>query len=241
MRWDHPELGPLSPLAFVPIAEESGLITQLTDFVLLEACRRLAEWHARPGPFASLQMHVNVSASDIAQAGFVSRVMSVLVQTQVDPRRLTLELTENILMERLEAALPALSELRHAGVGLSVDDFGTGYSSLRHLSSLPVNSLKVDRAFVADMREGSKEAAVVQAVVLLGRSLGKAIVAEGIETEAQMEQLRRMGCSTGQGFLLSHPLSPAGVDALLDDLAARTSPRTRSGRSVPYLSLVSGG
>ena len=124
-------------------------------------------------------------------------------------------------MERLEAALPALTELRRLGIGLSVDDFGTGYSSLRHLSKLPVNSLKIDRAFVSDLHRNSDEAAVVGAIVLLGKSLGKAVIAEGIETSEQMSQLRQMGCSTGQGFHLSRPLDPELVDKLLDGLAAR--------------------
>jgi EAL domain-containing protein (putative c-di-GMP-specific phosphodiesterase class I) len=124
-------------------------------------------------------------------------------------------------MERLEAALPMLAELRRLGVGLSVDDFGTGYSSLRHLSSLPIDSLKIDRAFVSDLQPGSNEAAVVQAIVLLGTSLGKSIFAEGIETPEQIEQLRRMGCFAGQGFHLARPLAPAQIDDMLDNLAAQ--------------------
>ena len=121
-------------------------------------------------------------------------------------------------MERLEAALPVLVELRRLGVGLSVDDFGTGYSSLKHLSSLPVNSLKIDRGFVADLQRGSNEAAVVRAIVLLGNSLGKTIIAEGIETEAQMKQLIQMGCGSGQGFHFAPPLAVEVVDTLLDSL-----------------------
>ena len=219
-RWNHPELGAISPLTFIAIAEETGLIIALTDFVLRSACRQLKEWQLRDAAFADLNMHVNVSANDIAHPGLVARVNAAVVDARLEPQHLTLELTENILMERLEAALPSLAELRRLGIGLSVDDFGTGYSSLRHLSSLPVTSLKIDRAFVADLQRGSKEASVVRAIVLLGNSLGKAIIAEGIETQEQMEQLCQMGCSTGQGFHLSRPLAPELVDKMLDGLAA---------------------
>jgi EAL domain-containing protein (putative c-di-GMP-specific phosphodiesterase class I) len=143
-------------------------------------------------------------------------VQAALVEARLEPQYLSLELTENILLERLEQALPTLVDLRRLGIGLSVDDFGTGYSSLRHLSRLPVNSLKIDRALVADLGRGAAEAAVVRAVVLLGNSLGKAIVAEGIETAAQLDELRRMGCSAGQGFHLSRPLAAEQVDRLLE-------------------------
>ncbi len=224
-RWEHPELGAISPVAFIPVAEDAGLMLPLTDFVLRSACNQLRQWHLRHQDFADLNMHVNVSSNDIAHAGFVARVKAPLAAACLQPQHLTIELTENILMERLEAALPMLAELRRCGVGLSVDDFGTGYSSLRHLSSLPVNSLKIDRAFVADLQRGSNETAVVRAIVMLGNSLGKSIIAEGIETREQMEQLRRMGCASGQGFHLSRPLAPELVDQLLDGMAAQGRPQ----------------
>ena len=224
-RWEHPELGTISPMAFIPVAEDAGLIVSLTDFVLRSACNQLRQWQLRHREFADLGMHVNVSGNDIAHAAFVTRVITAVTEAQLQPQHLSLELTENILMERLEAALPKLTELRRLGVGLSVDDFGTGYSSLRHLSSLPVNSLKIDRAFVADLQRGSNEAAVVRAIVLLGNSLGKTIIAEGIETPAQMEQLLQMGCTAGQGFHLSRPLAPALIDQLLDGMAAQAVAR----------------
>ena len=216
-RWQHPELGAISPIAFIAVAEEAGLMVQLTDFMLRTACRQLRQWQQRDRGFAELKMHVNVSGNDIAHGALVARVTAAIDAAGLQPSHLALELTENILMERLEAALPMLTDLRQLGVGLSVDDFGTGYSSLRHLSSLPVNSLKIDRAFIADLQRGSNEAAVVRAIVLLGNSLGKAIIAEGIETAAQLEQLLQMGCAAGQGFYLARPLPPEGIAALLDD------------------------
>jgi diguanylate cyclase (GGDEF)-like protein/PAS domain S-box-containing protein len=219
-RWQHPELGAISPLAFITIAEDAGLIVQLTDFMLRTACRQLRRWQQRDRAFADLTMHINVSGNDIAHGALVARVRAAIDDAGLQPPHVTLELTENILMERLESALPMLTELRRLGVGLSVDDFGTGYSSLRHLSSLPVNSLKIDRAFIADLQRGSNEAAVVRAIVLLGNSLGKSIIAEGIETPAQLEQLLQMGCPAGQGFHLSRPLAPEAIEQLLDDAVA---------------------
>jgi len=221
-RWTHPELGPISPAEFIPIAEDVGLIVALTDFVLKSACTQLRQWQLRDQRLAELKMHVNVSGNDVVHPQLVARVTSALSHTHVQPEHLTLELTENILMERLEAALPALKELRQLGLGLSVDDFGTGYSSLQHLSALPVNTLKIDRAFVTALRYGTSEAAVVRGIVLLGESLGKSVIAEGIETPDQLDTLRRLGCSTGQGYHLSRPLVPELVDKLLDEWLARS-------------------
>jgi len=214
-RWTHPEHGVIGPDVFIPIAEDSGLVVQLTDTLLHQACRLLKSWQVRHPDFAALTMHVNISSKDIGQAGFTARVLHALAESGLQPQHLTLELTENILMERLETALPILLELRAQGIGLSVDDFGTGYSSLAHLSTLPIDSLKVDRSFVRNLRTGSKESAIVRAIVHMGDSLGKRVIAEGIETHSQFGQLRDMGCQLGQGFHMSHPLTPDAVDALL--------------------------
>jgi EAL domain-containing protein (putative c-di-GMP-specific phosphodiesterase class I) len=223
-RWSHPELGAVSPATFIPIAEEAGLMTGLTDFVLRTACGQMREWQLRDDRFAGLNIHVNLSGSDLAQPNLVARVNAVLVETNLQAQHLTLELTENILMERLEAAMPQLEELRRLGMGLSVDDFGTGYSSLQHLATLPVNSLKIDRAFVTGMGLGSSKAAIVRGIVLLGSSLGKSIIAEGIETESELDQLRELGCGAGQGFHLSRPLAADMIDAMLDGLVAQSRP-----------------
>jgi len=215
-RWHHPVHGPIGPATFIPIAEESALIGPLTDFVLETACQQLKRWQARGGAFAELTVQVNVSGNDIAQHNFAQRVRRAIVAARLAPSQLTLELTENVLMDRLDGALAALAELRELGVGLSIDDFGTGYSSLSYLSSLPIDSLKIDASFVRGMRSGSKEAEVVRAIVTLGASLGKDVIAEGIESESQLDQLRSMGCASGQGFHLSRPLAAENVDLLLD-------------------------
>ena len=223
-RWDHPVQGAISPTTFIPVAEECGLILPLTDFILRSACLQLGEWQRRDAAFHDLIMHVNVSGNDVAQPGLVARATAAILEARLQPQHLTLELTENILMARLEAAMPTLAELRRLGFGLSVDDFGAGYSSLRHLSRLPVTSLKIDRSFVAELQRGSNEAAVVQAIILLGKSLGTAIIAEGIETADQLDQLSRMGCAAGQGFHLAPPLAADAIDRMLDGLVTQFHP-----------------
>ncbi len=218
-RWRHPVHGEIPPSTFIPIAEESALIGPLTDLVLDRACRQLRQWHARGPQYQHLRMQVNVSGNDLTHAGFAQRVTRAIVNARLQPDRLTLELTENVLMERLDhegGALGQLGALRELGVGLSVDDFGTGYSSLSYLSTLPIDSLKIDASFVRGMQVGSKEAEVVRAIVSLGGSLGKRVIAEGIETESQLTQLREMGCESGQGFHLSRPMDPDQIEALLD-------------------------
>jgi diguanylate cyclase (GGDEF)-like protein/PAS domain S-box-containing protein len=217
-RWHHPELGPIGPDRFVPVAEESGLIVAMTTFMLHQACRQLREWHALDPAFGALSVQVNLSSRDLAQPGLVERVLQALADGGVLPRHLSLELTEDILMKNIEVAVPQLERLRALGVRLAVDDFGTGSSSLAHLSRLPVDSLKVDRSFVGRLSRDSKDAAVVRGIVQLGRSLGTEVVAEGIETPSQFDQLREMGCDRGQGFLMARPMNPAQVVALLQRL-----------------------
>jgi diguanylate cyclase (GGDEF)-like protein len=214
-RWKHPTLGAIEPMTFIALAEEAGIIMQVTDFVLQSACRQLKSWQATVPGCANLRMQVNISGNDLSHDALAQRVTRVIAETGLMPRHLTLELTENILMERLEGAMSTLADLRRLGVGLSIDDFGTGYSSLSYLSTLPIDSLKIDASFVRSMRAGSKETEVVRAIVGLGSSLGKAVVAEGIETPSQFAELRDMGCDAGQGFHLSHPLSAQEVEDLL--------------------------
>jgi diguanylate cyclase (GGDEF)-like protein/PAS domain S-box-containing protein len=218
VRWQHPQDGTLSPGAFLPIAEEAGLMLKLTDFVLHCAARQLNEWHQLHPTWADLTMNVNVSGHDISHPAFVARVTRAIVEGGLKPAHLCIELTENILMSRLEGALPQLTELRRMGVTLAIDDFGTGYSSLSHLSTLPIDCLKIDRSFVSRLETGSNESAVVRSIMLLGTSLGKAVVAEGIETEQQLRLLQEMGCALGQGYLLARPLKAPEVGKLLRQL-----------------------
>ena len=218
-RWQHPQQGVINPAVFIPIAEESGLIVPLTDFMLQRACRSLRLWTDLDPAFAGLCMQVNLSGNDLSHPALVQRVMQALIESRLRPQQLTLELTENILAQRLDAARDKLDALRHLGVGLAVDDFGTGYSSLSHLANLPVDSLKIDRSFVARIGDASRGIDVLRAIVMLGRSLGKTVIAEGIENERQLEELKAMGCDRGQGFHLARPLPAQGVVELLESLA----------------------
>ena len=228
VRWKHPVDGTISPGTFLPIAEEAGLMIRLTDFVMTCACRQLREWQLSGPAWANLQINVNVSGHDIAHPAFVARVTRAIVESGITPAQLCIELTEDILMSRLEGALPVLAELRRMGVTLAIDDFGTGYSSLSHLSTLPIDCLKIDRSFVMRLVPGSNEAAVVRSIVLLGSSLGKQVVAEGIETDSQLGQLREMGCSLGQGYLLARPLVPADVSSLLSTVPDQPAPAVQA-------------
>ncbi len=206
-RWTHPELGVISPGVFIPIAEDSALITELTDYVLDTACRDLRAWQLKHPQIHDLHVHVNAASRDISDPCFVARVRHALRKHELPAKDLVIELTESIVMSQLTAAMQTLDALRELGVRLSVDDFGTGYSSLSHLSNLPIDSLKIDMSFLRKLSHpDSKEAAVIRAIVLLGTSLGKTIVAEGIETELQLHMLRDMGCHQGQGYHFSRPV-----------------------------------
>jgi diguanylate cyclase (GGDEF)-like protein/PAS domain S-box-containing protein len=215
VRWNHPERGPVAPASFIPIAEDSGVIGTLTEWVLSTACRQLIAWHHRSAGRQRLRLHVNVSGLDMCRANFISQVATTLLSHGVEPSLLTLEITESMLMKRLDSALENMNRLRHIGVGLSVDDFGTGYSSLSYLSTLPITSLKIDRSFVQKLQNESRNGEVVRAIVTLGVALGKTVIAEGIETPAELNQLRALGCGYGQGYLLARPLSAESCEVLL--------------------------
>jgi predicted signal transduction protein with EAL and GGDEF domain len=222
-RWNHPERGPVSPSVFIPIAEESGLIVPLTNWVIEESCRQLKAWQSRGPKYADLRMHVNISGFGLGQPTFVNGVTRILLTAGVQPGLLTLEITESMLMAHLDNALDTMTQLRELGIGLSVDDFGTGYSSLNYLSSLPINSLKIDRSFVEQLQASAPNSEIVRAIVTLGGSLGKSVIAEGIETPAQLQRLCDVGCEYGQGFLLASPLASSQADVLLDTRAVRAA------------------
>ena len=229
VRWNHPELGPVPPATFVPIAEESALIGALTAWVLATACAHLHSFQQRAPGGRKPRVHVNVSGTDMCRASFVAQVTSALLSNHLEPQQLTLEITESTLMHRLDSALLVMGRLREIGVGLSVDDFGTGYSSLSYLSTLPITSLKIDRSFVQRLQgaaQVTKDAEVVKAVITLGQALGKVVIAEGIETPDQLAHLLALGCEFGQGYLLARPLTPDMAAAMSQADAGRTSLNT---------------
>ena len=197
------------------MAEAAGLMLPLSDFVLQHACRQLAAWQRSNPALANLTVSVNLSSGDLAEPALAARVGRALAEAGLRPEHLTLELAEGSWMGDLAGGLDALRELRSLGVRLAVDDFGTGFSSLSHLSRLPIDSLKIDRSIVARMSHDSDDAVVVAAILQLGSTLRKVVVAEGIETAEQLDQLRELGCELGQGFHLAHPLSAQAATAWL--------------------------
>ena len=209
VRWNHPLRGAIAPQTFIPIAEESGLISRISHWALEQSCNQLRAWRQHSAALADLALHVNISGNDLCQKAFAEKVTATLLSAGISPQQLTLEITESVLMDRLDSARETMAALRHLGVALSVDDFGTGYSSLSYLSSLPINSLKIDASFVQKMQANASDTEVVRAIVTLGRSLKKSVIAEGIETAEQMQRLRELGCEFGQGFHLSRPLTGA--------------------------------
>ncbi len=227
-RWVDPVRGPVSPAVFIALAEESGHIEVLTDWVLDQSLAQLAQWQRQMPAAAALGMHVNISGRDLARNDLVEIVEHLLQRHGVAAHCLTLEITETMLMQRLDVALQTMARLRERGVLFSIDDFGTGYSSLAYLSTLPIDSIKIDRSFVMGMDGGAQNVEIVRAVLNLGLSLGRKVIAEGIETPAQLATLRAMGVPIGQGYLLSRPLKAdqvAGLLALnLAALPGRTPP-----------------
>jgi predicted signal transduction protein with EAL and GGDEF domain/AmiR/NasT family two-component response regulator len=214
LRWNHPELGPVAPGEFIPIAENCGLITAIGSWVLHEAARQVVSWRAKFG--LCLPVSVNVSAQQLrAPRALVEDVLAALRSTGLPGSVLTLELTESMMISATAEALAALKELRSLGISIALDDFGTGYSSLGYLRRLPVDCLKIDQSFVSDLSVDEDAERVLQAILGIASALRLSIVAEGIETEAQLEALCRHGCQEGQGFLLARPLAVPAFEALL--------------------------
>lgn len=214
-RWNHHERGHISPEVFIRIAEETGLIVPLGTWALRTACRTLGRWRASMPESAGLSMHVNVSGVQLAQPDFPAIVRNALRESGVEAGQLVIEVTESILIEKHSVAIPHLEELRNCGVAISLDDFGTGYSSFSMLHQLPVDEIKIDRSFVDRLGVSERGDAIVATMLALGRTLGKTMVAEGIETESQLAALVAMGCRHAQGFLLGRPSTLAAADEVV--------------------------
>jgi diguanylate cyclase (GGDEF)-like protein len=213
LRWQHPTRGLLSPAAFIPFAEQTGFIRRITRWTLDRAIAQAAEWHRAGNP---LQLAVNISAEDIADVRFDTRVAGLLTRHQLPPSLLTLELTESGFIEDPNQALGMLDALAALGVNLSIDDFGTGYSSLSHLARMPANEVKIDRSFVQGLESDVEYAAVVRSAIDMGHSLGMKVVAEGIETEVAAQLLRAFGCDIGQGYLYARPMPFRALEIWLE-------------------------
>ena len=214
-RWRHPSRGMVMPDLFIPVAEETGLVEAIGEWMLAEACRQTREWQRIHPCWSRLGISVNVSGRQLSLGGVAADVERVLGATGLDPACLTLEITESALMHNLEAAAGVVQRLQAMSVGVHLDDFGTGYSSLAYLHSFPVQALKVDRSFVNRLDRAPQQSAIVKAIVSLAHDLGMDVVAEGIETRAQVAALRALRCRRGQGFLFSEPLPADQAERLL--------------------------
>jgi diguanylate cyclase (GGDEF)-like protein/PAS domain S-box-containing protein len=219
VRWLHPVRGMVSPADFIPLAEETGLILPLGQWMLETACLQLAQWATQPG-MDHLTVAVNVSARQFSQSDFVDQVLGVVKTTDVNPQRLKLELTESMLVANVEEIIAKMLLLKANGIGFSLDDFGTGYSSLTYLKRLPLDQLKIDQSFVRDVLTDANEASIAQTIIALGKSLGLGVIAEGVETQDQQDFLAASGCHAYQGYFISRPLPIDRFEEFAHKLAA---------------------
>ncbi len=215
LRWNHPELGMIPPVKFIPIAEESGLIIPITIWILQETCRQLAVWQKISPAYQNLIVSVNISGKHLSNDELTDDVEHALESAGLTPESLKLEITESVAMENAELTIDILSRLKRAGVQLSLDDFGTGYSSLSYLHRLPFDTLKIDRSFVYSVGENGENSEILQTIISLAKNLKMKIIAEGIETESQLALLQFLGCDYGQGYLLAKPQPQAEATRLL--------------------------
>ncbi len=224
LRWHRPEQGLVAPAEFIPLLEETGLIVPVGEWVLSEACRQAKAWRAAGLP--PWRMAVNLSARQLRDERFADTVAKVLADTGMDPRYLELEITESAVMQQVEASIELLRRVRALGVRLAMDDFGTGYSSLSHLKLLPIDAVKIGQSFVRDIPADENDAAIVQAIIVLARTLGLEVIAEGVEAPAQLAFLRARGCDAMQGYLFSRTLPAEELARFLEDPERRRPPRT---------------
>jgi diguanylate cyclase len=214
VRWDSPQLGFVSPGIFIPVAEETGLIGDIGEWILATAFEQGHRWH-RAG-FKDIRINVNVSVTQLREDSFAARLQQILTESGVNPGNLSLglEITESELMENVAEMVPVINQFRKLGMAIYIDDFGTGYSSLSYLRQLPIDTLKIDTSFVRDISGDADAVAVVKAIIALARSLELRVIAEGVETEAQFSILAELGCDAVQGYLFSRPMPPEEIELL---------------------------
>jgi diguanylate cyclase (GGDEF)-like protein len=214
LRWYHPSKGYISPVTFIPVAEETGLINAIGHWVLQEACQQLQTWQ-KQGIAETLSISVNLSVRQFAQPNLISQIDQILSNSNLEPQRLKLEITETALMDNAGTAATILKQLRERRIELSIDDFGTGYSSLSYLHSFPVDTLKVDRSFVSCLDGKLNHPKLILMIINVAQALGMKVVAEGIETQRQLDYLRELNCEFGQGYLFAKPLPASQIEALI--------------------------
>ncbi len=213
LRWQHPDLGVILPAKFITLLEETGLIIQVSDWVLKQACQQLSEWHA--AGYKNLVMSVNLSGRHFNSPEAINSLKHIIIESGIKPRLIELELTESMLMRTASKTVSALNTMQHLGVQIAVDDFGTGYSSLNYLRRFPISTLKIDRSFIRDVVEDADDAAITSAIIVMAQNLGLKVVAEGVETRAQKHFLQARHCHYIQGNVFSEPVDVAGMDKLL--------------------------
>ncbi|NNF97520.1 MAG: EAL domain-containing protein, partial [Halobacteria archaeon] len=213
--WQHPERGNIAPVDFIPVAEETGQILAIGEWVLDSALSRLKAWTDNIAESPLRNLAINVSPRQFREADFVLQIERVLGETGADPNRLTLELTEGIFVENLEDTIQKMRALKRRGVRFSIDDFGTGYSSLAYLKRLPLDEIKIDRSFICDITTDPSDANLVETIINMAEHLGLDVVAEGVETEEQLDFLRAKGCRLFQGYHFSRPQSEEDFEELL--------------------------
>ena len=223
LRWQHPDRGLLDPAEFVSIAEDSGLIEPVGRWVQERACRQILEWHEQRPDARPFDVSVNLSARQVAHRDLPAIVAEILARTGLDPVHLRLEITESVLVEESATAKSTLEALSEIGVRLVLDDFGTGYSSLAYLNRFPFDALKIDRSFVEALGIEQERTAIIEAIIGMARALSLDVIAEGVENEAQLSELRRLGCDYAQGHLFSRALPPEQVTRLLGEGLPRYS------------------
>jgi EAL domain-containing protein (putative c-di-GMP-specific phosphodiesterase class I) len=221
IRWNHTERGVVQPDDFIPLLEETGLITEVGRWVLQEACRQASSWRAAG---YLIDMAVNVSGRQLDSDRLVSDIGDALADSGLDPAALTIEITETTLMRNVQETVRRLSAIKELGVRIAIDDFGTGYSSLAHLQRFPVDALKIDRSFISGMRHNKEGETLIHTLVQLGKALSIDTVAEGIEEQQELSLLRKEDCDSGQGFLFARPLDVAATEAFLQHWAASPPP-----------------
>ena len=217
VRWEHPTRGLISPAKFIPIAEDTGLIVALGNWVLQQACFEARRWQAEYPDAHDLVMSVNLSIRQMMEKDIVAQVAAILEETGLAPEHLKLEITESMMLHDADASIGTMTALQTLGIRLAIDDFGTGYSSMSHLSQLPLNTLKIDRSFVNRIGVSESDEAVIRAIIILARTLGLSVTCEGIETQEQFTYLQDLGCDTAQGYLMHRPVPAAQIKALLED------------------------
>jgi diguanylate cyclase (GGDEF)-like protein/PAS domain S-box-containing protein len=213
VRWEHSQRGIVSPLEFVPLAEETGLILPIGRWVLQEACRQLGEWQIRHPRRRQLMLSVNLSARQFQHPELVDEIGQILRETGFDPTNLKLEITESVIMQDGESCIDKLRQLKKSSIQLAIDDFGTGYSSLAYLRRFPIDILKIDRSFISGLGRDPENTAIVRSIIMLSKTLNLVVTAEGIESAAQLAELQALGCDLGQGFYFSRPLTSDDVEA----------------------------